>query len=149
MRKIMKSAIALFLIVLGAVASTSLHACGCVKSSIEEKFQQASTVFVGHIILAKEVTDDPQAQKFPSSRYIEATYLIKEVFKGQPKNTGVVTDGVYVGGSCSVGMLPGVDYIIYLYKTNNVSICNGTQFYNSTRDKELIEKLRVLRETTK
>jgi hypothetical protein len=144
----MKSTVVLISLIIGVLLNTSLHACSCVKSSIEEKYKESSTVFIGHIVLAKEVADDPRAQKYHSNRYIEATYNVIEVFKGKPDNTGVVTDGVFTGGSCSVGMLPGVDYIIYLYKTNNVSICNGTQFYNTTRDKELIEKLRMLRENT-
>ena len=144
MRKIMMKELSLITTAILMFATGSALACSCMKTELGAKYNEASMVFLGHITIAKEITNDPEVKKSKSANYIEATYKVIEVFKGKPVDGGSIIDGVYTGGSCAVGMLPGVDYIIFNNANNSVSICNGTKFYNSVKDVELINKLRVL-----
>jgi predicted ribonuclease YlaK len=145
MGKSMKHIVQIVALFAGLLTSNTLLACSCLETTTEEKYKNASMVFIGHIVQAKEITNGPKTHEFKLNRYIEATYDVVEVFKGAPNNRGVLADDVVRDGSCAVGVLPGVNYIIFLDKSNTVSLCDGTHIYRSVRDGVLIHRLRALK----
>jgi hypothetical protein len=120
---------------LGLLIGQPVLACSCFETTIDEKYKKATAVFIGHVVQAKEVYDGPNAITDSENRHIVATYNVVEMLKGTPNDGEILTDGIYADESCAVGMLPGVDYVIFLSKHNTVSRCNGTHIYNPVRNR--------------
>jgi len=46
---------------------------------------------------------------------------------GEAPKAQTLKDGVFMPGSCSVGLIPGWYYVIFVNDSNEVSHCNGSQ----------------------
>ena len=123
----------------------SAYACSCKKSTVTQKYEKSSKVFIAHITSTEEIVNDKSNENDFNKRYIKATYNVKEVFKGSPINGGSVTDRVYRGANCSVGIMAGLDYVIFQYSSNEISVCNGTTYYGSEHSEKVVRTLKMLR----
>lgn len=132
--------ILLFTLLTTSIITNFASACSCADKTLEERYNEASVVIIGHITSTQEVKIIPPP-KLGRKHQVKATYRTEKVFKGDPEPEGTIIDSIFSGGSCSVGLLSGNDYIIYIYETNEINICNGTHFYNETRDKDEVAKL--------
>jgi hypothetical protein len=83
-------------------------------------FARASSIFTAHLLRTEEIpaTGRPIAD-------VEATFRTIEVFKGQPPATGKVRTLVYGPGNCSVPLLAGADYLLFLYDSDYVLLLPG------------------------
>jgi hypothetical protein len=78
----------------------------------EQLYEMASTVFIGHVIRTEE--GEPSG----ASPTLVATLRIKEVLKGEPPADGKVRASAQQ--YCNVLLVPGFDYVIFLYGDNLV-----------------------------
>ena len=122
-------------------------ACMCVKSNTVEKHNDASMIFIGHITMSEEVLNEEKSKNYNrqyGKSYIRTTYTVNEIFKGSPVDGGFVTSEVYLYSNCSsIALVPGHDYVIFKYGTNEVSKCDGTAYYEQKDNNEMV--MRTLR----
>jgi hypothetical protein len=104
-------------------------------------FAQASTVFTAHLLRTEEISAKIAHHSEP---VVEAAFRTIEIFKGQPPTDGKIMSPVYLPGNCSVPLLAGSDYLIFLYDSNVVLMLPGgtEMFWNL----EGIEAKRILNE---
>jgi len=135
------------LLVLPAMACSSLEP----PPTDEELFQQATAVFLAHVVRTEEKQyvwpDAANSKPWP---IVEGNYQIVEVLKGQPPADGKVRDLVFGPGNCSLGLLVGMDYLFFiqpgpnnfvLWPTGSRMIINR----EGTEVVKLLEKLRKLK----
>ena len=93
----------------------------------EQLFEMASTVFVGHVIRTEEAEPLRNHKGATSTRVLEATLRINEVLKGEPPADGKVR--AFGEQECNVLLVPGFDYVIFLYKDNDIPFLNNMRAY--------------------
>src|SRR5262245_32086353 len=81
----------------------------------EQLFEMASTVFVGHVIRTEAAEPIREYEDLP---VMEVMLRIKEVLNGGPPEDGKVR--AFGEGECNVLLVPGFDYLIFLYGDNLV-----------------------------
>jgi hypothetical protein len=120
-------------------------ACSCLQSTTTQKYEASTMVFIAHITMTEEMLGDKKSENYLSKRYIKARYDVKEIFKGFPINGGIIYDSIYLGGNCSVGIIPGHEYIVFQNSSNEISICNGTTSYRKDDNSFTLRTLKMLR----
>ena len=123
------------------VGSKELHL-----SPEEQLYLSAPTVFVARVIRTEEAAEQP---KFEDARWgmrlLQATLHVKEVLKGQPPADGRVTASAQ--RFCNVLLVPGFEYIIFLYDDNFVRPQNMGAYpldQSKWEGERVLEKLRNL-----
>jgi hypothetical protein len=81
----------------------------------EQLFEIASTVFVGRVIRTEEAEPLRDHKYGTSTGVLVATLRIEEVLKGEPPADGKVRASAQQH-FCNVLLVPGFDYVIFLYK---------------------------------
>jgi hypothetical protein len=137
-------------------------ACACSSressASDEERYGKASAVFVAHIVRTDETRASVRGSNEPLA-IVEGTFRVVEVLKGRPPEDRKIRDLVYGPGNCSLGLLAGIDYLVFLYKdsyvlwpgeaeSNFVLWPGGSRPFidiSASEPKRLLEKLRALR----
>jgi hypothetical protein len=84
----------------------------------EQLYGQASTVFIGHVISTEEASPLLDDEKAPLTPMMVATLRVIEVLKGEPPADGKVRASA--SQDCNVLLVPGFDYVIFLYGDNLV-----------------------------
>lgn len=91
--------------------------------SLKEQLESAESVFVAHVTVAREVATEevlaPESladlnEAERKEPLIEASYRLIETLKGKPPANGPVYDLPFAAGNCSLGLLPGWDYVFVL-----------------------------------
>lgn len=91
--------------------------------SLRQQLETAESVFVARVTVAREVATEevlsPEAraeldETQRSEPLIEASYRLIETLKGEPSANGPVYDLPFAAGNCSLGLLPGWDYVFVL-----------------------------------
>ena len=77
---------------------------------------------------------------------VEANYEVKEVFKGTPPASGIVRDFPFGPGNCSLGLLPGVEYVFYPDENNFVLIFSGSFGFINAEGNDVKPRLEALRQ---
>jgi hypothetical protein len=144
MYKHLLAILAIFL--LGKVEAAS--ACSFVGPipSDEQLYAKASTVFLGHLIRTEEAGLAPVGD-LPPMPVVEGAFQVVEALKGKPPADGKVKTPV--NGIARMPLLPGLDYIVFLYGDNVIrGPIEGTRRIINIEDpqeKYRLEKLRDLR----
>ena len=76
---------------------------------------------------------------------VEARYEVKEVFRGTPPSSGFVRDLPYGPGNCSLGVLPGMEYVFFPGEQDFVLIFSGSFGYFNPEGSEVKQHLEALR----
>jgi hypothetical protein len=130
-----------FLAFIGVFASAIALSCSCFRTDTDKsRFNQAAHVFSARVTGAKEVRDRKGAR-------VEATFLVTEIFKGQPDKLSHVWSYIPFGtdsNSCAVAFTVGENYVFLLGNDGLVQYCSGSKQYNPALEKSVIETLRVL-----
>jgi hypothetical protein len=91
--------------------------------SLRQQLESAESVFVARVTVAREVATEevlpPEAladldEAERHAPVIEASYRLIERLKGEPPANGHVYDLPLAVGNCSLGLLPGWDYVFVL-----------------------------------
>ena len=142
-----KTILTVIFLIISLFLPTAASACICVKSNTSEKYKDASTIFIGHITMSEEILNEEKSKNYNrryGKTYIRAKYTVNEVFKGMPVDGGFVTSEVYLHANCSsIALVPGFDYVIFQYATNEVNKCNGTMYYEEKENDGMV--MRTLR----
>lgn len=91
--------------------------------SLRQQLESAESVFIARVTVARELlaeevlpaealVDLNEAER--SEPLIEASYRLIETLKGEPPADGRVYDLPFAAGNCSLGLLPGWDYVFVL-----------------------------------
>ena len=138
MKKKLSSLIALLM----ALNVTDAHACSCLVVPDEQRYSDASNIFVGKVVETKLISKSEQfGDQQISTENIAAKIKVVKAIKGDSAEEVDVLDGVANGANCAVGLMTGRDYLFYLYDNNQLSICDGTKLYNEFSDHKLIEQM--------
>lgn len=146
----MKSLAALLLLGIGALLA---EACSFKERTLEELFASAKNVFRARITEVRLARlSDPSNPK-DVAEVVEARFEIKEVFKGGTPASGFVRDLPFGPGNCSLGLLPGLEYVFFPEEYDMVLLPTGSfSYFNAegTAVKPRLETLRrMARETVK
>ena len=118
------------------------HACSCLAVPDEQRYSDASDIFVGKVVETKLISKlEPFADKEGSMENIAAKIKVVKAIKGDSAEEVDVLDGVANGANCAVGLMTGREYLFYLYDNNQLSICDGTKLFNEFSDHKLIEQM--------
>jgi hypothetical protein len=132
----------IFLLGKGEVAS----ACDLAHSIPDEQlYAKASAIFIGHLIHTAE-TRLARIGNSPPKPVVEGTFQVTEILKGDPPADGKVKTPVL--GIICMPLLPGLDYIVFLYGDNIIrGPGEGTRpiiDIEDPQEKRWLEKLRDL-----
>jgi hypothetical protein len=139
--------IACFWVVLLAISAA--RACSWDQTDTDEqRLSRANSVFIAHVIRAEEI-EPPYSGAGVSPIHadapiIRASFRTIEVFKGQPPADAVVRSLVFEGGNCTLPIIAGVDYLIFLYNNSFVDLPGGSRALSSLRDDLQTEETRRL-----
>lgn len=126
--------------------ATNAAACSTINSPTEHLlFSRAKSVFrarVTEVKLSHLANPENTAEQV---EVVEARYVVKEVFRGAPPSTGFVRDLPYGPGNCSLGVLPGVEYVFFPGEHDFVLIYSGSFGYFNPEDREVKQHLEALR----
>ncbi len=120
-------------------------ACSCVELSFSQRASEASEIFLAHINHVDDVVLNSNESNPTGVKGVRASYDLVEVFKGDPQPSGYVLDTDISIDSCSLGIRPGVKYLVFLYNSRQVLACSGTQVYRAKQDRNLVNTLRQLK----
>jgi len=133
-----------------AAASADLSACSTIPPELS--YEQASTVFVGHIIRTEEAEALRESADSPPIPVVEASLRVMEVLKGKPPMDGKVKTAVATI-SCNAPLIRGFDYVIFLHSEDSLRPPNLGAYLLSSLDRDpafgtdtrrVLEKLRSL-----
>jgi hypothetical protein len=104
----------------------------------EQRFSRANSVFIAHVIRTEEI-EPPHSgadvsRSFADAPIIRATFRTIEVFKGQPPVDATIRSLVFGGGNCTLPIIVGLDYLVFLSDDTFVSFPNGSRGLPSLRD---------------
>lgn len=129
---------------------TLAAACSCIRSSDEQHFAQASSVFVAHVVRSEEAIGLSPYSPDKPEKIIEASFTTVEILKGQPPISGKVKSKTW-DWSCAVLLYPAVDYLIFLQGNDFITACGGSRSVIlqgadevTTKTRKLLEGLRAL-----
>lgn len=138
--------------VLLLVSATATFACSFKQRTDEQLIAEAKNVFrarVTEVKLASLVDPTNAARTF---EVVEARYEVKEVLKGAPPTSGIVRDLPFGPGNCSLGLLPGLEYVFLPGEHEMVLAPSGSFAYFNTEGTAVqprLDSLRKLAATTK
>ncbi len=118
--------------------------------SREEQFAHATSVFIGHIVQTKEIEDTIDGQP---EMIIEGTFRVVEMLKGSPPANGKIKSRVYGPGNCTIPIMAGTDYLLFIHEDSLVSFVSGSgvlltlnEVLQDNETKQLLQVLRQLRD---
>jgi hypothetical protein len=118
--------------------------------SHEQLFAQATSVFIGHIVRTAEVEASFDGQR---ETIIEGAVRVVEVLKGPPPADGKIRSRIWGPGNCTIPIMAGIDYLLFVYEDNFISLPGGSTPLPSLKEdlqdnetKRLLRSLRQLRD---
>jgi hypothetical protein len=121
-------------VVLLLTATSGSFACSFKKRTDGELLADTKTVFRAKVIEVKLVTLTYPNHPLQSEEIVEARYEVKEVLKGKPPTSGIVRDYPFASGNCSLGLFPGVEYVLFLGNGDFVTMPTGSFHYITIKD---------------
>ncbi len=125
--------------------ATAVPCLGCSFDSATDAdlFARSNSVFRARITEVKLVKSLASLQERSSRDVIEARFDVLEVLKGAPPASGVVRDLVSNGANCSLGLLPGFEYVLFPMKDDFVLAPSGS--FQVAKHDFAVRKLESLR----
>jgi hypothetical protein len=128
------------------LVASSAAACSSLKHpSAEELFAKATSVFRARVTEARLATFANPMKSAERVEVVEARYEITEVFKGNPSPSGVVRDLPFGPGNCSLGLLPGTEYVFFPGENDFVLIYSGSFAFFNAEGSEVKPQFEALR----
>lgn len=111
-------------------------------------FNQAKAVFRARITAVALATDGEQdaGGASPKATLVEGRFELGEVYKGTPPISGLVRDLPYGFGNCSLGLVPGWEYVFFLGDGDLVSLPSGSFSFTHPDAPDIRDKLERLGE---
>lgn len=87
--------------------------------SEEETIKEADEIFVAHLVSASEIQFPSEAGELDEEDRldlmgVQGHYVLIESLKGATAKEGVVHDNPAAPGNCSLGLMPGWDYVFFV-----------------------------------
>jgi hypothetical protein len=139
--------IGFFVFIISLLTTYGASACSWRETTYEDKFRRAISIFTAHVVSTEEKVE-PSAD-IMDGRVIYATVKVVEMFKGQPPADGRVKSGVFSNGNCTIPIMAGNDYLIFLYEDSLVHFPGGSTLLASLKadlqDEQTKRLLRILK----
>ena len=132
-----------FVFLLFSLAIKNSIACSFKHLTEDELFDATSRIFRAKIISTELNVEKIGDQEF---EIILAKYRLLESFKGSNPEEGIVKSYLYGIGNCSISILTGAEYVIYLEKNNFISLPSGSWWYLGLEQGGVTPKLNALRD---
>ena len=117
-------------------------ACSFPERSDSEIFNDAKKVFRAKIIATELATEIHDGEKV---EVILATYQLVESYKGDLPRKGKVKELPFGPGNCMVGLMTGLEYVIYLEEHDFVTLPSGSWGFFNSEGKDVAPKLEKLK----
>jgi hypothetical protein len=118
--------------------------------SHEQLFARATSVFIGHIVRTEEIDNSNDGQR---EMTIEGAVRVVEMLKGSPPADGKIRSRVYGPGNCTIPIMAGTDYLLFIHEDDLISYPFGSRVLPSLKEdllnnetKQLLRSLRQLRD---
>ena len=132
----------LLLLIFIGIACPSAYACSFAEKTPEQRFMNATRVFRAKIISTELSTDRMDGEKF---EIVKAKYSLIESYKGKNPKKGIVKEIPFGPGNCMLGLLTGLEYVIYLEGNDYVTMPSGSWGYFNAEGTEVVPELEKLR----
>ncbi|WP_413663468.1 hypothetical protein [Microbulbifer sp. CNSA002] len=129
-----------------SVIGQDVLACSFSERSGEEKFKDANRVFRAKIVGTQLGTENLEGETF---EIVKAKYKLIESYKGRNTKSGYVKELTFSPGNCMLGLLTGMEYIIYLGDTDFVTLPSGSWGYFNPEGTQVLPELEKLRALAK
>jgi hypothetical protein len=127
-------------------ATANAEACSTSNPPTEQElFSRATSVFRARVTEARLSRLANPANPAEQVDVVEARYEVKEVFRGTPPSAGFVRDLPFGPGNCSLGVLPGMEYVFFPGEHDLVLIYSGSFGYFNPDGSEVKQHLEALR----
>ena len=117
-------------------------ACSGPRYTGKAAFENAKRVFRAKILQTELVFENYEGSDY---EIINSKYELLEVYKGNVSENGIVKTIPFFPGNCSVALLTGSEYVIYLGEDDFVYDFNGTWGYLDSEIKKTAEELREIK----
>jgi len=137
-----KISIKLFILLFLAAEYSDAFACSFSRPTSLETFERADRVFRAKIIATELRQEDFEGE---DREVVYATYKLLESFKGENPQTGLIKEYPFAPGNCMLGLLTGLEYVVFLKDGLFVTMPDGSWGYFNVEGSEVapeIEKLR-------
>lgn len=136
--------LATFVLLLSFSAVAS--ACSFKQRSDEQLFAAATSVFRARVTEVKLASlADPANPSGRAVEVVEARYEVKEILKGAAPSAGIVRDLPFGPGNCSLGLIPGLEYVFFPGEHEMVLVPSGSFAYFNEEGSEVKPRLEALR----
>jgi hypothetical protein len=143
---IMNYRVGFFVFTISLLTAYGASACSWQKTTYEDKFRRAISIFTARVVRTEEKAE-PSAD-IVDDRVVYATIKVVEMFKGQPPADGKIRSRVFSNGNCTIPIMAGNDYLIFLYDDSFVGFPGGSTVLPSLeadlQDEETKRVLRIL-----
>jgi hypothetical protein len=140
---------ALLVLSLATLVAPVANACSCVRSTLDERFDQREIVFLAYIrdvsdlaALNARLSDEDDIE--PGVNYgLRLKFEVIETFKGDPSLVPALFTN-YGGGDCGAPAMPGSVLLVGTGTDGHVSICGLAMklAFRSCKDVHFLERLR-------
>ena len=134
-----------FALIASLLASSAAACSSLSQPTPDELFAKASSVFRARVTETKLTTFVNPMKPGEQTEVVAAKYEVKEVFKGTPPSSGVVRDFPFGPGNCSLGLLPGVEYVFFPGENDFVLLFSGSFAFINAEGNEVKPRLEQLR----
>ncbi len=124
------------------LAGNHAVACSFQERTDEQKFLEADRVFRAKIIATKLINENFDGE---TEEVVKATYKLIESYKGKNPKKGIVKEIPFGPGNCMLGLLTGMEYVIYLEGNNFVTLPSGSWGYFNAQGTKVVPELNKLR----
>ena len=128
---IMNYRIGFFVFTISLLTVYGASACSWQETTYEDKFRRAISIFTAHVVSTEEKVE-PSADSL-DDRLVYGTVKVVEMFKGQPPADGKIKSGVFSNGNCTIPIMAGNDYLIFLYDDSLVDFPGGSTLLPSLK----------------
>ena len=117
-------------------------ACSFSRPNTIETFERADRVFRAKIIATELKQEEFENE---SQEVVHATYELLESFKGENPQNGMVKEIPFASGNCMLGLLTGLEYVIFLKDNLYVTMPDGSWAYINAEGSDVVPELEKLR----
>ncbi|WP_376693997.1 hypothetical protein [Wenzhouxiangella sp. EGI_FJ10409] len=117
-------------------------ACSGSRPNTIETFERADRVFRAKIIATELKLEEFEGE---SREVVHATYDLLESYKGENPQNGLLKELPFAPGNCMLGLLTGVEYVVFLKDSLYVTMPSGSWAYINAEGSDVAPELEKLR----
>ena len=132
----------LLVVLIFTTVTSSAFACSGSRPNTIETFERADRVFRAKIIATELTQEEFEGE---SHEVVHATYDLLESYKGENPQKGLLKELPFAPGNCMLGLLTGMEYVVFLKDDLYVTMPDGSWAYINAEGSDVAPELEKLR----